>query len=53
MYTASRVQVHHSIMNFANPFLKMITLNMLWKTQFFTELPAIICVYQIWIVLPL
>ena len=53
MYMVSIAKIQHYIMNFAVAFLKKLTLNMLWKTQLLTELPAIICVYQMWIVLPL
>ena len=40
-------QEQHFIKNFAVALLKMLTLYILWKTQFLTELYAVYCVYQI------
>ena len=40
-------------MNFAVIFLKMLALYKLWRAQFLTELHAVFCVHQIWILLPL
>ena len=34
-------QEQHFIMNFAVPFLKMLTLYMLWRAQFLTEFYAL------------
>ena len=40
-------------MNFAGPFLKMLTLYMLWRAQFLSKFYAVFCVHQILILLPL
>ena len=40
-------------MNFAAPFLKMLTLYMLWGAQFLSDFYAVICVLQIFILFPL
>ena len=40
-------------MKFAVIFLKMLAFYKLWRAQFLTELHAVFCVYQIWILLPL
>ena len=49
----SQRQEQPSIMNFTVPFLKMLTLYMLWRARFLSELYAFFCVYQILILLPL
>ena len=40
-------------MNFAVPFLKMLTLYMLWRAQFLSDFYAVFCIHQILILLPL
>ena len=43
----SLAQEKHSIMKYSVPFLKVLTLYMLCKTQLLFEFYAVFCVYQI------
>ena len=46
-------QEQNPFMRFAVPFLKMLTLCMLWRAQFLSDFYAVFCFHQILILLPL
>ena len=46
-------QEQNPIMNFAVPFLKMLTHYLLWRAKFLSDFYAVFCVHQIVILLPL
>ena len=51
-HIVSRLE-QHPILNFAVPFLKMLTIYMLWRAQFSPDVYAVFFVHQILILLPL
>ena len=53
IYVVSRRQKQDPILNFAVPFLKMLTIYMLWRAQFSPDVYAVFFVHQILILLPL
>ena len=46
-YMEGRHRQQHSIMNFAVPFLELVTLYMLWRAQILSEFYDVFCVCQI------